>query len=1612
MGHGGPGVDPGRVAEILVARDGAVPGRRGSGYRVTSGVVLTAAHVVRGVATVRVRFDADRQGEWTADGVVAWTDPRADVALITLETDREPVRPVRFARVPERDDELPGSAVGFPRFKLRADRGRLLDDGSPSQYRDSCHVRGRIPLLSNLREGTLELLVPPPAHDVEPGRSPWEGMSGALVWSQGRALGIVVEHHRSDGLGRLAVSRADRWYEGLDPAGSAALSGLVGLRPDTLDTLTASPRPDRPLTTSPPATGYVVPRPYPTARLLALLTAKGPRPPVGITALQGAGGFGKTTLAAEICAHPEIAETYPDGVLWVTVGERLAGAELATEINDLAEAISGERPSFTNPDRAGRHLTELIGHRRHLLVIDDVWRRSQLRPFLGGGPYCTRLITTRIRSVLPDESGVVTIDAMHSDEARDLLASHVPGLPPTWADRLGALTGRWPVLLGLVGRALRRAVREGVTPDQAAARIERRLRGAGPTALDVRRAEDRDQAVAATMEASLAVLPGDALERYLELAIFPDDVAVPLSVLAGYWAATSGLDEYESERLCEEFGDLALALYPVARDHQEDPALRLHDVLRAYLRARASRTRLAGMHAALLDGVPHAWWNLPAEPDYLWRHLAYHLLGAGRADELAQLTGDLRFVSAKLERLGPVAVVADLALVDQPLQADLLWAVGRDAHLLAPTRPAHALTDILLSRLGGVASLGPLVEAFGRTRRHSGLVTRWPLPDLPHPALQRVLTGHVGGVWGCAVAETTLVSCGADGTLRVWDIADGRCRAVLEGHSRKINACYVSPDAGWAATASDDMTVRVWDLGPAGGSRVLRGHTAGLQACTAPPTGTWLASGDAGGVMRLWDLDTGRERLVIDGHGGGIRSCAAAPDGTWVAVGGEDRVVRVWDAATGEPRAQLTGHGGGVWGCAVASDGTWLVSGDATGTVQVWDTATWEPRLTMRGHAAAIRGCSIAPDGTWLATASDDGTVRVWDAATGEAIAVFHGHRGGAMSCAAGPDGTWLATSDIEGALRMWSVADGPAEPRAPHTGGFQAFAAEPGGTWLVTGTTQGRLDIWDVREERVRLRLPGHPAGIWSCPVAPDGSWLASAGDDGTVRIWDTRTGALLGELPHPAGVWSCAIAPNGSFLATGDAGGVVRLWNRAPTPPSGGEPRAEPRLELRGHTAGVWGCPIGPDGTWLVTGGDDGTLRIWDVATGKQRALLRDSEGVWTVDLGPDGTLAASAGVDGAVRLWDLAVERVRTVLTGHVGGVWWCRFSPDGTWLASAGDDRTLRIWDVATGEQHAMLHGHQSEVWTCEPDPGGGWLASGDAAGVLRFWDTAGGAPRAVLLDGTGGVAACAAGDGWLATAGVDGAVRITDIATREVRAAYDIGGTVRSCAAGGGWLAAGGDGGDVWIWDLPSGRARARSRAHEGGVSGCAAAGARLATAGTDGAVRLWDAATGERHAETTPDGGPMRCCCAAGDAWVAAAGDSGRVYLWDATGRLSVLGEHPTTVRACAADPRGHWLATADAAGTVRLWDVAAGSGGAQARSRTLSGHQTAVTGCSADAAGRRLATADASGVIRVWDVPTGRCDTVMRVAESLRACCWSGADLCAGGSVGTYVFTYRPGTA
>ena len=143
-------------------------------------------------------------------------------------------------------------------------------------------------------------------------------------------------------------------------------------------------------------------------------------------------------------------------------------------------------------------------------------------------------------------------------------------------------------------------------------------------------------------------------------------------------------------------------------------------------------------------------------------------------------------------------------------------------------------------------------------------------------------------------------------------------------------------------------------------------------------------------------------------------------------------------------------------------------------------------------------------------------------------------------------------------------------------------------------------------------------------------------------------------------------------------------------------------------------------PDGTRIGVATSIG-IWLYDAATGAEVALLTGRTDDYSVSFPPDGQTLATASGDKTIRLWDVAAGREKHTLKGHTGWVWSVSYSPDGQTLASGSQDGTVRLWDVVTGQEKHTLKSHRYAVRSVLFSPDGQTLATASGYKTIRLWD---------------------------------------------------------------------------------------------------------------------------------------------------------------------------------------------------------------------------------------------------------------------------------------------------
>lgn len=563
--------------------------------------------------------------------------------------------------------------------------------------------------------------------------------------------------------------------------------------------------------------------------------------------------------------------------------------------------------------------------------------------------------------------------------------------------------------------------------------------------------------------------------------------------------------------------------------------------------------------------------------------------------------------------------------------------------------------------------------------------------DLTTGQLKVTLTGHSTAVRSVAFsADGKLLASVAQnlfqigspespGEVKVWDIGTGQQIAALKGHTGSVTSLAFSPNGrtlalgygGYGRNSGETWgVVKLWDLDSDRHREFLDRHRLHVTSVAFSGDGKLLASSsgmqnlqDRLGEVKVWDVASGREKVALVGHTGLVTSVAFTGDGKLLASGGYDRTIKVWDVATSQVKASLKGHGGGVTSVAFSGDGKLLASGSWDKTIKVWEAAADEGKASLRGHTEPVYAVAFSTDSKLLSTAGNDTTVKLWDASTGEQRASLKGHGGPVFSVAFSADGKLLASGgEKPGEVKIWNLATGQEKATLRgHTGHVYALAFSADGRALSSGSgasdskakkASWEVKVWDVATGLEKSNVGGSIGSIRSMAFSSDRALLAIGGvNDQTVTLWELANGqqkaVLSGRLKWT--ITSLAFSTDGRLLASG--GGPMRVWDLS----------TQRVRNMQGAAGNVTSVAFSRDGKLLAGATSDRTIKVWDVASGEEKAALKGhSHTVHNVAFRGDGKVLASAGGDldltgempflGEVLRWDLnAVPALRPVNAG---------------------------------------------------------------------------------------------------------------------------------------------------------------------------------------------------------------------------------------------------------------------------------------------------------------------------------------------------------------------------
>jgi len=568
----------------------------------------------------------------------------------------------------------------------------------------------------------------------------------------------------------------------------------------------------------------------------------------------------------------------------------------------------------------------------------------------------------------------------------------------------------------------------------------------------------------------------------------------------------------------------------------------------------------------------------------------------------------------------------------------------------------------------------------------------------------RTFRGHNGLVNSVAYAPDgrSVASAGVDGAIYGWSVAGNEAPRALLGHSGSVVSIAISPDGAQIASGGIDGTVRLWNTA-GGGSLATASVTAdSADAVAFSPDGDSVVAGYDSGIVRIWDTATHQSVLSFRAHDAGICSLDWSPDGSWIVTGGYDETARIWDALTGELHVSLLEHTDCVSAVAFTPDNRQVVTGSWDLTVRLWDAETGESLATLP-HEGTVDDISVSHRGL-IASATYLG-LNIWRQASAECIARLRGHELGFNCVAFDATGHRLASGSEDGTVKLWNL-DRPHDPLVLHTNGaFVRAVAFSSNNTVVASADLHDLLLFDVPSGE-RRSVMGAEGPFRDVAFCHDGSHLAAAHAE-AVSIWDIEQSLPIAVLATGEAT-SVHFMPDGVRIAVAVPLGAAQIWN------------FRTQRLIQSLSEGTSRIAVSPDGSLLAEANDVGVIYIHDLAGGNSRRINAHNAPINTLGFSSDGTRLLSGSSDRTIREWAVATRKLLLTLEGHHGAVLSAVFSPSGDRIVSASFDGTLKVWDASSGALALTLRGHEKAVNTVAFSADGRLIVTGSDDQTVRIW----------------------------------------------------------------------------------------------------------------------------------------------------------------------------------------------------------------------------------------------------------------------------------------------------
>ncbi|MFN4258162.1 MAG: protein kinase domain-containing protein [Gemmataceae bacterium] len=557
-----------------------------------------------------------------------------------------------------------------------------------------------------------------------------------------------------------------------------------------------------------------------------------------------------------------------------------------------------------------------------------------------------------------------------------------------------------------------------------------------------------------------------------------------------------------------------------------------------------------------------------------------------------------------------------------------------------------------------------------------------------------------------------------------------------------IHSMVLTPDRQLVISGGQDGRMHVWSVADLSPHEVFSNHTNTINDLAISPDGQLLASGSMDHHIVLYDLSKSFQELRRWRAPHQIHALVFSPDGKQLISGDNNKTIRFWNVADGKEDTTtepLTGHDGPIRSLALTKDGQLLASaGGQDKVIRLWQRQgeKYVAGAVLKGHDQVIQALAFTTDQRLLVSAANDQSIRLWDV-TKPATPLVNLDKLGSnpISLAFTPDGGSVAASLANGRIIICDLVKDKLHKRADWKSSgsiVRALVFADQGERLLSAGDERLIQVWDTtaRPPQEMLRRDA-TMNFQTVAFAPDGQTLA-CGNDAAEEIWIAEFGQakprwLHQFKGHKGAVHALVYSLNGRWLVSGGADKTVRMWNVMVSPPN-------LHAEFTGPDP-IQALALNADDSLLAVGYQNGAVHVWDLRGTQPKELVKlegsdKFQSIQGLRFHPTmPTRLAALAQDGRIKVWNLAGLLAQGLF--HFPGVkppvrgQALAFCQEGRWLVSGGNENVIRVWELPAGsrqpQEHQPLLNIPFPVMQLEASADNRTLVIGSQSGQLTLWD---------------------------------------------------------------------------------------------------------------------------------------------------------------------------------------------------------------------------------------------------------------------------------------------------